>query len=275
MEHDNTILAALQLNASDDWQSNRREIELLVDAAVDQGAGMLVLPENLSYMPRDMTDLLEVAEDESGPVYAFLSRLARRHRVWLVGGTVPYRSAGTVGKIRARTPVFNPQGQLVASYDKMHLFDVTLPDRNESYLESSVFEPGSQPLVFDAGFAKVGVAVCYDLRFPELFRQLVEQGATIIVVPAAFTAQTGRAHWQPLLRARAIENQCYVVASAQVGFHPNGRETWGHSMVIDPWGTVLSDAGDNQPGLAIAQYDNEWLQELRRRFPVLVHRRLH
>jgi len=268
--------AALQWNGQVDFDHNRPLIETLLASAAEQGASHVLLPENLAAMPRRMEDLHALAEDESGPIHAFLAEQAHRHRLWLVAGSIPYRrgSGGTAsGKLRARSLLYSPEGHCVGHYDKMHLFDVTLPGRDESYRESAVFEPGEQPVVLDAGGVPLGMSICYDLRFPELYRALTLHGARVLLVPAAFTDQTGRVHWEILLRSRAIENQCYVVAAGQVGRHANARATWGHSMVIDPWGEILANARDASPGMALARLELARQQELRQRFPVLEHRR--
>ena len=206
-----------------------------------------------------------------GPVQAFLAEQAARHRLWLVGGTIPLRTAADDDRVRAACLLFDDRGRQVARYDKVHLFDVQVVGGTERYAESATIEPGERYVVADTPVARLGLAVCYDLRFPEQFRAMVERGMAILALPAAFTAATGKAHWETLLRARAIENQCYVVASAQGGKHANGRETHGDSMIVDPWGEIVHRLA-NGPGVVLAEFDPERLEKVRRQFPVLEHR---
>jgi nitrilase len=273
MPNQPVLAAAIQLASGSNVNANLLETERLVEAAVDKGAKLVVLPENFAFMGQSCADMLPLCEAEgNGPLQEFLSRLAARLKIWLVGGTVPLEARDNA-KVRAACLVYDDTGRQVARYDKMHLFDVHIAESGEDYAESDDIEAGDTVRVIDTPFGKLGLAVCYDLRFPELFRAMLDQGVEIITLPAAFTAITGRAHWEALLRARAIENLCYVVASAQGGFHVNGRETHGHSMVIDPWGSVLSvhPRGD---GAAIAQIDVNLLRQTRRNFPCIEHRRL-
>jgi nitrilase len=268
---------------------NLDEAARLIDAAVADGAGLVVLPENFAIMPRSDADRLAAVEkDGHGPIQEFLAAQARRHRVWLVGGTIPLaansaddvqdaqvsREAGMPGatKVRAACLLFNDRGERVARYDKIHLFDVSL-DNGEQYLESRSFEPGDEVVVADTPCGKLGLAVCYDLRFPELFRRLLDRGAELFVVPAAFTAHTGKAHWEVLVRARAIENLAYVIAAAQGGRHANGRETHGDSMIVSPWGEVLARLAHGA-GHASADCDRARLQSVRASLPSIRHRRL-
>jgi len=266
-------VAAIQLASGSNVNANLLETERLVEAAVAKGARLVVLPENFAFMGQVIADQLPLAEPEGdGPLQEFLSRLARRLKIWLVGGTIPLEARDN-GKVRAACLVYDDTGRLAARYDKMHLFDVHIAESGEDYAESDDIEPGDTVRVIDTPFGKLGLAVCYDLRFPELFRAMLDQGAEIIAVPSAFTAITGRAHWEVLLRARAIENLCYVIAAAQGGFHVNGRETHGHSMVVDPWGSVLS-VHPRGNGAAIAKIDSALLRQTRRNFPCVDHRRL-
>ncbi|MDQ2696354.1 MAG: carbon-nitrogen hydrolase family protein, partial [Pseudomonadota bacterium] len=233
-----TVVAAVQMTSGPAVEANLREAGRLLDEAAGRDARLVVLPENFAHMGLQETDTLAIAEAEGrGPVQAFLSRQAADHGFWLVGGTIALR-AGDGRRVRSACLLYDDQGRLAARYDKIHLFDVQLPGGRESYLESATVEPGERVVVADTPFGKLGLAVCYDLRFPELFRRMLDQGMEIMALPAAFTAVTGQAHWQPLLRARAIENLCHVVASAQGGVHANGRQTHGHSMIIDPWGAI-------------------------------------
>ncbi|HFD86229.1 MAG TPA: carbon-nitrogen hydrolase family protein, partial [Gammaproteobacteria bacterium] len=206
----------------------------LISEAVSAGARFIVLPEYFAIMGVTEGDKLEVAEQAGGgPIQEFLSENARKYGIWICGGTVPIVSPEP-GRVYAACLVYDDEGRQVARYDKIHLFDVGIPDVDEQYNESETILPGKQTVVFETPFARIGLAVCYDLRFPELFRELVEKGAEVILVPAAFTELTGKAHWDILVRARSIENLCYTVAAGQGGYHVNGRTTYGHSMIVDP-----------------------------------------
>jgi len=267
-----TRVAAVQMVSGPVVSENLDEAARLIDAAVADGAGLVVLPENFAIMPRSDADRLAAVEkDGHGPIQEFLAAQARRHRVWLVGGTIPL-AANSADKVRAACLLFNDRGERVARYDKIHLFDVSL-DNGEQYLESRSFEPGDAVVVADTPCGKLGLAVCYDLRFPELFRRLLDRGAELFVVPAAFTAHTGKAHWEVLVRARAIENLAYVIAAAQGGRHANGRETHGDSMIVSPWGEVLARLAHGA-GYAIADCDRARLQSVRASLPSIRHRRL-
>jgi len=253
--------------------ANLLEAERLVREAAENGAGLVVLPENFAFMGKRDQDMLALQEqDGEGPLQSFLSATASRYGVWVVGGTVPLR-AEKPGRVRAACLVFNEKGHRVARYDKIHLFDVSLPGSGERYEESATIEPGSDIVVLDSPFGRLGVAVCYDLRFPEIFRQMLDNGMELLVIPAAFTALTGKAHWEILVRARAIENLAYVVAAAQGGYHLNGRETHGHSMIVDPWGTVLAQV-PRGTGFVCCPLDGEFQGSVRRNFPTIEHRRL-
>ncbi|MEE2767427.1 MAG: carbon-nitrogen hydrolase family protein [Pseudomonadota bacterium] len=265
--------AAIQMASGPDVEANLLEAERLIGAAADAGAGLLVLPENFALMGRTEFDKLDHMEDVGdGIIQQFLADTARHNSVWIVGGTMPM-VASVSGKIRASCLVFDDRGQQVARYDKMHLFDVDVPGTDEQYRESDTIEAGTEPVVLDTPFGRLGLAICYDLRFPELFRRMLSSSVEIIVLPAAFTEKTGAAHWEVLIRARAVENLCYVVAAAQGGFHVNGRQTHGRSMIVDPWGKVL-DKKDTGPGYALARIDLQLLNRLRSSFPVLDHRLL-
>jgi deaminated glutathione amidase len=266
-------IAAIQMATGPNVSANLFEVERLTREAVEEGAELLVLPENFAFMGQEDRDQLEIREPEGdGPLQAFLARLAKQFGIWLVGGTIPL-AANDANKVRAACLVFDDRGERVARYDKIHLFDVNLPGLDERYHESAVIEPGSTPVVIDTPFGRLGLAVCYDLRFPELFRRLLDEDAEILAVPSAFTAVTGKAHWEPLMRARAIENLAYVVAAAQGGFHVNGRETHGHSLIVDPWGTILAQV-PRGTGFVCASIDHEFLESVRRSFPTIHHRRL-
>ncbi len=269
-----TLVAAAQMASGPNINANLIETERLIARAAAGGAKLVALPENFALMGHKESDMVAVREvDGEGPLQSFLSRQAARHGLWLVGGTIPI-VADDPRKVRAACLLFDDRGRRVARYDKIHLFDVRVVDSPESYNESAVIEPGQQLVAVDTPFGRLGLAVCYDLRFPELFRGLLDQGTEILVLPSAFTAVTGRAHWEPLLRARAIENLCYVIAPAQGGYHANGRETHGDSMIIDPWGVVL-DRLLRGSGLVQARIDHGRLESIRRMFPTIDHRRLH
>jgi predicted amidohydrolase len=268
-------LAAIQMNSGASVAANLEQLERHIKTARAKAADLVVLPENFALMSESRQARLDIAEaDGAGPVQERVAQLAARYRVWIVAGTLPLLSADPQRPYSACC-VYNATGERVARYDKIHLFDVQVPNSvaaTDVYRESSFTSPGSEPLVIATEWGNLGVAVCYDLRFPELFRQMLASGLDVLALPAAFTVATGQAHWELLLRARATENLAYVVAAAQTGHHPGGRATWGHTMVVDPWGTVLADAG-KLPGAVVAEYDRDKLNRLRREFPVLEHRR--
>lgn len=266
--------AAVQMASGPNVSANLLEVERLAEEAAGSGAGLLVLPENFAFMGLAERDILAIGEaDGAGPLQDFLAQLARRLGIWLVGGTVPIR-VPAADKVRAACLVYDGRGRCVARYDKIHLFDVHLVETDEHYRESETIEPGDSVCVVDSPFGRLGLAVCYDLRFPELFRAMQDQGVEVITLPAAFTALTGRAHWATLVRARAVENLSYVVAAAQGGFHISGRETYGHSQVVDPWGNTLAQL-PRGTGVVSAVLDPELQAATRRNFPCLEHRRLH
>ena len=224
-------------------------------------------------MGRDDSARLAVAEvPGSGPIQTFLADRSRRLGVWIVAGSVPLVGPDPK-RVCSACLVIDADGRHVARYDKMHLFDVDMPDSDEGYRESAATVAGGETVVVDSPAGRLGLSICYDVRFPELFRSLSAQGAELLLVPSAFTQTTGEAHWSTLLRARAIENLCYVVAPAQAGLHANGRSTYGHSMIIDPWGVILDQRAAGE-GIVIAEIDNERLARIRARFPVLQHRAL-
>jgi nitrilase len=264
---------AVQMASGPNVRANLFEIERIVAAAVDEGSNLIVLPENFAFMGQTCRDVLAIQEKAGeGKLQSFLSGLARKHGIWLVGGTIPISTADE-SKVRAACLVYSDTGELAGRYDKLHLFDVQLMDVEEHYKESSVIEPGDMPLVVETPFGNIGIAVCYDLRFPELFRSMLSRKPDIFAIPSAFTAATGKAHWEPLVRARAIENLCYVIAAAQGGYHVSGRETHGHSMIVDPWGTVLAQVPRGS-GYVTSILDIDFLHSTRRNFPSLDHRRL-
>jgi deaminated glutathione amidase len=264
-------VAAVQMTSGPDVPANLEQAGTLLEEAAVAGARLAVLPENFSFMGLKDADKRAIAEaDGSGPVQEFLARIAQRLQLWIVGGTVPIRS-GADGRVAAASLVFSSDGKRVARYDKIHLFDVDIPGRAESYRESAHVAPGAAAQVLDTPVGRLGLSVCYDVRFPELYRALSAAGAQLLAVPSAFTSPTGRAHWETLLRARAIENLCYVVAPAQSGIHPSGRETYGDSMIVDYWGRVLQRLPRGR-GCALGEIDLERQASVRASFPALGHR---
>lgn len=265
--------AAVQMNSGTDVERNLAEARRWIEQAHrEEGANLVVLPENFAFMGADDAARLGAAETAGdGPAQAFLADAARDVGVWLVGGTIPIRDERA--RARSRCLVFAPDGRLAAHYDKIHLFDVDVPgETGESYRESATTVAGSEPVVTDTALGRVGLSVCYDLRFPALFHRLGVLGMDALAVPAAFTVPTGRSHWLPLLQARAIESLVYVVASAQWGEHAGGRRTYGHTMILGPWGRVLA-VRESNPGIVAADLDMIELREIRETFPALKHRR--
>jgi nitrilase len=260
-------VAAVQTISGGDVEANLAQAAPLVAEAVARGAQLVVLPEYFGVLGARATDKLAAKElDGVGAQQDFLSRVAREHGIFLVGGSVPLACADAA-RVRSACLVYGPDGRRLARYDKMHLFRFT--QGAEGYDETRTIEPGAAPVVFDAPCGPVGLSICYDVRFPELYRAL--GACTLLLVPAAFTATTGAAHWELLLRARAVENQCYVLAAAQGGLHPNGRRTWGHSMLIDPWGTIVS-AMEEGTGVVVGDVDPARIDEVRSNLPALTHR---
>lgn len=266
-------IAAVQMASGPNLDANLLEAGRLIKTAVESGARLVVLPENFAMMGLRDEDVLEYREQEGeGPIQEFIRKQCRRHQVWIVAGTIPLRCE-VEDKMASACMLFDDRGEIQARYDKIHLFDVTLVASGESYNESATVRSGHTPVVADSPFGRIGLTVCYDLRFPELFRALLDQGAEIVTLPAAFTALTGKAHWESLLRARAIENLVYLVASAQGGYHLNGRETHGHSTILDPWGTIKGQRAHGA-GVVIANLDRQRLAEIRKNFPCIDNRRL-
>jgi deaminated glutathione amidase len=266
-------VAALQMTSAADVAVNLEAAARLLAEARAAGARVAVLPENFSFMGLRDVDKRAIAEpDGDGPVQRFLSQQARELGLWIVGGTTPIaQEAG--GRIAAACLVYGDDGRRAARYDKMHLFDVDIPGRAESYRESANIAPGSRAVLVPTPAGLLGLSVCYDMRFPELYRQLSAAGAQWFTIPSAFTVPTGRAHWEVLLRSRAIENLSYVVAAAQWGRHANGRDTYGESLIVDYWGTVLARLSAGS-GVVIAELDLVAQAETRRNFPALTHRLL-
>jgi deaminated glutathione amidase len=264
-------VAAIQMTSGPEVAANLEQAAALLAEAAARGARLAALPENFCFMGLKDADKRTVAEpDGHGPVQDFLAATARRLRLWIVGGTVPLVAAAD-GRVAAASLVYDSDGARAARYDKIHLFDVDLPGRAESYRESAHVAPGARAALLDTPVGRLGLSVCYDVRFPELYRHLSAEGAQLLSVPSAFTSPTGRAHWETLLRARAIENLCYVVAPAQSGFHASGRETHGDSMIVDYWGRVLQRLPRGS-GCAVADIDLAAQANVRESFPALAHR---
>jgi predicted amidohydrolase len=279
-------VACLQMTSTNSVEKNLVFVDQQMRLARDLGVELIQLPENFAQMPiRRAEQHIETPND--GVIQSFLSSKSKQYQMMVVAGSIPIQAKGR-GRPHARCLVFDHSGVQIAAYNKIHLFDVDLPDK-QNYKESATYLAGevTEVKVVETSLAKLGLSICYDLRFPELYRMFAVQGVEIVMVPSAFTATTGQAHWRTLLRARAIENQTFVMAAAQVGRHDNDRETWGHSMIIDPWGVVLSEFHDEyQPakelavaatkrvGLLIADLDLKKLTDLRIKFPALTHRRL-
>jgi nitrilase len=264
-------IAALQTVSTPDVDRNLEAASRLIGRAALEGAQLVSLPEYFCLMGLRDTDKLAIAERAGdGPIQAFLAAQARQHGLWLIGGTLPIRAEAS-DRVRNACCMFAPDGTLAARYDKIHLF--RFDNGRESYDEARVLEAGVEPVSVQAGALRVGLSVCYDLRFPELYRALCRPPCDLLSVPAAFTHTTGRAHWELLLRARAVENQCYVLAAAQGGTHENGRRTWGHSMIVDPWGEVLAVRPEGE-GVVMAEIDPKQLGAVRQQLPALAHRRL-
>ncbi len=263
-------VAAIQMASGPIVSGNLKEAERLIAKAAEQGARLVVLPEFFAIMGMSEEDKLKVKEQEgTGHIQDFLSKTARRHKIWLVGGSIPL-AASVPDKVMNSCLVFDDKGAQVARYDKIHLFSLALG--NESYDEAKTIQPGNRVVVIDSPFGRIGLAICYDLRFPELFRAMKD--VDNIVLPSAFTETTGKMHWEVLVRARAIENLAYVIASAQGGYHVNGRETHGNSMIIGPWGRVL-DRLPRGSGVVIAEVNPSYQASLRTGLPALEHRALY
>ena len=267
-------LAVIQMVSQDDVLANLAAAHRLLEQAAAGGARLAVLPENFAAMGRrDLATLGRAEAEGSGPILPWLRQTARDLQLWIVAGTIPLPPDGQPSaKAHACSLLIDAQGQRVARYDKLHLFDVDVADARGRYRESDDYAFGNRVVVADTPVGRLGLTVCYDLRFPELYSLLREAGAELISAPAAFTAVTGAAHWQVLLRARAIETQCYVLAAGQGGSHPGGRETFGHSAIIDPWGRLLAEESVGEAVL-LATPDAAEQAQIRQRMPVASHRR--
>jgi nitrilase len=263
-------VAGIQMASGPSVAGNLEEAGRLIEQAAKQGANLVALPENFAIMGMGEMDKVAIREEEGkGAIQKFLAATAKKHKIWLVGGSVPL-AAKADGKARNACLVYDDKGKLVARYDKIHLFGLDLG--NEHYREEDTIEAGNEVVTVDTPFGKIGLSICYDLRFPELYRAMGE--VDVILIPSAFTETTGKAHWDTLIRARAIENLAYVVAPAQGGYHINGRETHGHSMIVDPWGVVL-DQLPRGSGVVIANINRNYQASLRKSLPALQHRTIH
>lgn len=263
-------LALVQMNSGNDLAANVAALSRSLQDARDAGAQLIATPENTGLLGADTADTLAKALPESShPVLALAQSFARQHGVWILIGSIHVRVDAE--RCRNRSYLIDAEGRVVAHYDKIHMFDARLP--HGEYRESATFVPGERAVVADTPWGKLGMTICYDVRFAQLYRKLAQAGATMLSVPAAFTVPTGQAHWHVLLRARAIEHGCYVLAPAQVGLHANGRRTYGHSVIVAPWGEVLADAGDAGPGVVTAEIDPEEIRKAREALPSLGHDR--
>ena len=265
------VVAAIQISSASDIQRNIELAEMLIDQAVDEGAQLVLLPENFAQIPSSKIKRQQAYEAiGSGPIQEFLATKSEQKSIYLVAGSVAIASEHS-HKAFSASLCFDPNGDLLARYNKIHLFDVQLPS-GESYRESNTVEAGDKAMIGSLSWGNVGMSVCYDLRFPHLYRDLAKAGADILAVPSAFTEVTGTAHWHLLLRSRAVENACFVMAPAQGGAHANGRKTYGHSLIVSPWGEVLAEAG-TEPGIIKAELNLEEIRSVRARLPSLEHDR--
>lgn len=268
-------VAAIQMVSTADVESNLNDASRLLREAAEKGAELVVLPEYFPLISDDETAKLQHKEAfGAGPLQDFLAENASQHAFWLMGGTIPLTTE-QADKVSSSCLLYDPHGKCVSRYDKIHLFNVDVSDeKQESYNESATITAGNKIVVAETPFGNIGMSVCYDLRFPELYRQMLEKDVSIITVPSAFTETTGKRHWEMLLRARAVENLCFVIAPNQGGRHSDTRFTWGHSMIIGPWGDILGSL-EKGPGVVVADIDRPRQQALRTSFPALQHRKLH
>lgn len=264
-------IAAIQMTSGDDIETNIAALEPMIVQAANAGARFIATPENTFYMRREGTASMTDVSTDQHPGIAYAKAAAKAHGVWLLIGSIRTREAG-MDKPFNRSVLIAPSGDIAATYDKIHLFDVTTPD-GKTYHESSQALAGEQAVVTPLEDWKLGLSICYDLRFPALYQTLSAKGAQLLAVPSAFTRPTGQAHWHTLLKARAIENAAYVIAPAQCGAHPGGRETYGHSLIIDPWGEIVAEASADTPQVIVAQIDHGRVSQVRGQIPVLMHRR--
>jgi len=268
----NFKVSCVQIASGPNIEANLLETSKYIEKAKDAGAKLVVLPENFAIMAANDQMYLEFKEEfGNGKIQDFISSEALKNDLWIIAGTIPI-SSNKKNKVYSKSIIFNNKGEIVSSYNKIHLFDVNILETNEKYNESDVFISGNSIEIVETPFCKIGIAICYDLRFPELFRLLAEKGANLICVPAAFTSFTGKAHWEYLVRSRAIENLLYIAASAQGGYHVNGRETHGNSLIVNPWGEILS-IKKNGAGIVTSEIDLNYQSNLRKNFPCLDHRK--
>ncbi|MDE3015451.1 MAG: carbon-nitrogen hydrolase family protein [Pseudomonadota bacterium] len=264
-------VALVQLTSTADMAENIAGIEAFVAKAAGQGAELVALPENAFYMRAEGEAPAPRYTQEEHPGVVASAKMARQRGIWLLAGSVAVIGKSVDHKTYNRSLLFNPEGRIAAQYDKIHLFDVDVGD-GQAYKESAKMLPGEKAVVAELPWCRLGMTICYDLRFPQLYRALAKAGAQILAVPSAFTQTTGEAHWHVLLRARAIENACFVIAPAQTGTHPGGRKTYGHSLVVDPWGKVLADGGTEE-GVILAEVDLDEVGRVRAKLPSLEHDR--
>jgi predicted amidohydrolase len=270
MPENEIFIAAIQMRVGPEVSVNLKEAARLIDIAVTKGAKLVVLPEYFCIMGMKDADKVMLREEEgSGPIQDFLSKTAKSHGIWLVGGSVPLVSS-RLDKVKNSCLVYDDSGKQVARYDKIHLFNLKFG--KEHYAEEETIEAGTKVVTLESPFGRIGLSICYDLRFPELYRSM--EKVDIILAPSAFTSFTGKAHWEILVRARAIENMAYMIAPAQIGRHINGHETYGDSMIVDPWGVIL-DHLPKGPGVVLANINPSYQKNLRNSFPALKHRTLH
>jgi predicted amidohydrolase len=271
-------VSVAQMNSQDSVQVNLKTVDNLVSQAAGAGSTLILLPENFSYMGTEEGKLKISEEFGAGVIQDTIAALAQKHNIWILAGTIPIKNddhdndTQNKSKVFAASMLYDSNGRMVCRYDKIHLFDVKIGE-NEAYLESNTVTAGLHPKIYKSPFATIGFSVCYDLRFPELFRLYCNSGADIISIPSAFVYNTGKVHWHILNQARAIENQVYVLASDQDGNHPEGRKSYGHSMIVDPWGKIIVEQ-KTQVGIITADIDLQAMHKLRTSFPVLKHRRL-
>lgn len=262
------IAAAIQMCSTGNVDENLAQAEHLINQAAAQGARLVVLPEMFPLLGCQSSEKITHQEKPgSGKIQDFLAQIAAKQKVWVVGGTIPLLGQIT-GKTRAACLIFDENGQQKARYDKIHMFDAHL-SAQEMYCESAVTEPGDQIVILDTPIGKLGVCVCFDVRFPTIFMDLNQQGVEVIAIPAAFAVKTGQAHWEILLRCRALDTLSYIVGAGQCGEHPNGRKTYGHSMIVNPWGEIVAERKENNPGVVCGAIDLEKLREVRKQLPVI------
>jgi len=265
-------VSAIQMTSTPSIIENLTIVESLIKTAVGHGSGLIVLPEMFPIVGLETSDKVKISESfGNGQIQDFLSKQAKINNIWIVGGTIPIKSEDPY-KVKAACLVYDDKGNVAGRYDKMHLFDVIVSE-SESYQESSTTVPGEDISIVNTPFGKLGLSVCYDIRFPELFRRLFNLGAEIFTIPAAFTIKTGQAHWEVLARSRAIENFCYVIGSCQTGTHNNGRNTYGHSLIINPWGEIISLLADGV-GVITSEIDLDKLKQIRKNIPVAEHQKI-